>query len=103
MKEKMLTKLERDRAVGQVAGLQSTLKNLESMRGTSASVVNKGAVEEFCNLNKWELLIKIQALCCIITNWGLNKMADTLQMYILKCISWIIIMILFIFLGGHYR
>ena len=32
MKEKMLTKLERDRAVGQVAGLQSTLKNIEGMR-----------------------------------------------------------------------
>ncbi len=32
MKEKMLTKLERDRAVGQVAGLQSTLKNMEGLR-----------------------------------------------------------------------
>ena len=32
MKEKMLTKLERDRAVGQVAGLQSTLKNIEGLR-----------------------------------------------------------------------
>ena len=32
MKEKMLTKLERDRAVGQVAGLQSTLKNIEGMK-----------------------------------------------------------------------
>ncbi|XP_070536326.1 sperm-associated antigen 16 protein-like [Ptychodera flava] len=31
MKEKMLSKLERDRAVGQVVGLQSTLKNLESV------------------------------------------------------------------------
>ena len=37
MKEKMLTKLERDRAVGQVVGLQSTLKNMENFRGTSAS------------------------------------------------------------------
>lgn len=30
MKEKMLTTLERDRAVGQVTGLQATLRNLES-------------------------------------------------------------------------
>lgn len=36
MKEKMLSKLERDRAMGQVAGLQSTLKSLEQMRGSSA-------------------------------------------------------------------
>ncbi|XP_006822087.1 sperm-associated antigen 16 protein-like, partial [Saccoglossus kowalevskii] len=31
MKEKMLSKLERDRAIGQVTGLQSTLKNLENI------------------------------------------------------------------------
>ncbi|XP_041372163.1 sperm-associated antigen 16 protein-like isoform X2 [Gigantopelta aegis] len=36
MKEKMLAKLERDRAVGQVTGLQSTLKNIESYKGGSA-------------------------------------------------------------------
>ena len=33
MKEKMLTKLERDRAVGQVAGLKSTLKTMDAYRG----------------------------------------------------------------------
>ena len=37
MKEKMLTKLERDRAVGQVHGLKSTLKNIENYRGSSAT------------------------------------------------------------------
>ncbi|XP_071100813.1 sperm-associated antigen 16 protein-like [Haliotis cracherodii] len=37
MKEKMLAKLERDRAVGQVTGLQSTLKSMESFKGTSNS------------------------------------------------------------------
>ncbi|KAK6183538.1 hypothetical protein SNE40_011003 [Patella caerulea] len=36
MKEKMLAKLERDRAVGQVNGLQSTLKSMESFKGTSS-------------------------------------------------------------------
>lgn len=36
MKEKMLSKLERDRAMGQVTGLQSTLKSMESFKGTSA-------------------------------------------------------------------
>ena len=36
MKEKMLAKLERDRAVGQVTGLQSTLKNMETYKGGSA-------------------------------------------------------------------
>jgi len=29
MKEKMLTKLERDRAIGQVQGLKNTLKSVE--------------------------------------------------------------------------
>lgn len=33
MKEKMLSKLERDRAMGQVTGLQSTLKSMESFKG----------------------------------------------------------------------
>lgn len=32
MKEKMLSKLEKDRAVGQVTGLQNTLKNIEAMK-----------------------------------------------------------------------
>ena len=32
MKEKMLTKLERDRAVGQVQGLQSTIRNMDSIK-----------------------------------------------------------------------
>lgn len=36
MKEKMLSKLERDRAMGQVTGLQSTLKSMESFKGGSA-------------------------------------------------------------------
>lgn len=35
MKEKMLSKLERDRAMGQVTGLQSTLKSMESFKGGS--------------------------------------------------------------------
>ena len=33
MKEKMLTRLERDRAVGQVHGLKSTLRNLDQTGG----------------------------------------------------------------------
>ena len=37
MKEKMLTRLERDRAVGQVQGLQSTLQSLDGMKAGSAS------------------------------------------------------------------
>ena len=41
MKEKMLTKLERDRAVGQVQGLQSTLKNLDDMRSGRSSSAGK--------------------------------------------------------------
>jgi len=36
MKEKMLSKLERDRAMGQVTGLQSTLKSMDSFKGGSA-------------------------------------------------------------------
>lgn len=32
MKEKMLSKLEKDRALGQVTGLQNTLKNIEALR-----------------------------------------------------------------------
>ena len=36
MKEKMLSRLERDRAVGQVQGLQATLKNLSTMSAGSA-------------------------------------------------------------------
>ena len=35
MKEKMLTKLERDRAVGQVQGLKNTLRNMEQQRSSS--------------------------------------------------------------------
>ncbi|ELT89940.1 hypothetical protein CAPTEDRAFT_167092 [Capitella teleta] len=42
MKEKMLTKLERDRAVGQVHGLKSTLKNIENYRGSSATTTQMG-------------------------------------------------------------
>lgn len=33
MKEKMMANLERDRALGQVTGLQSTIKNLELSQG----------------------------------------------------------------------
>ena len=33
MKEKMLSKLERDRAMGQVTGLQSTLRSMETFKG----------------------------------------------------------------------
>ena len=47
MKEKMLTKLERDRAVGQVAGLQSTLKNIEGMR-VGSEVPSSGKM--ICNI-----------------------------------------------------
>lgn len=36
MKEKMLTKLEKDRAIGQVQGLKSTLKTIEDSRSTGA-------------------------------------------------------------------
>lgn len=36
MKEKMLSKLERDRAMGQVTGLQSTLRSMESFKGGPA-------------------------------------------------------------------
>ena len=35
MKEKMLANLERDRAVGQVSGLQSTLKSMEGFHGNA--------------------------------------------------------------------
>ena len=38
MKEKMLSKLEKDRAVGQVSGLQNTLKSMESFKGGSAKL-----------------------------------------------------------------
>ena len=38
MKEKMLARLERDRAVGQAAGLQSTLKSAENLKGSAASL-----------------------------------------------------------------
>ncbi|XP_064643835.1 sperm-associated antigen 16 protein-like [Lineus longissimus] len=34
MKEKMLTKLERDRAVGQVTGLQTTIQSMEKYKGS---------------------------------------------------------------------
>lgn len=43
MKEKMLSKLERDRAMGQVTGLQSTLKSMESFKGGSV-LTQKGKV-----------------------------------------------------------
>nr|XP_025042609.1 sperm-associated antigen 16 protein isoform X2 [Pelodiscus sinensis] len=38
LRQKMLTSLERDRAVGQVTGLQATLQNLESGRGIEIPV-----------------------------------------------------------------
>ena len=38
MKEKMLSKLEKDRAVGQVSGLQNTLKSMESFKGGSVKL-----------------------------------------------------------------
>ena len=41
MKEKMLSKLEKDRAVGQVSGLQSTLKSMESFKGGSAKAITQ--------------------------------------------------------------
>ena len=41
MKEKMLTKLERDRAVGQVKGLKTTLRSVEQ-RGTGAPGEGRG-------------------------------------------------------------
>ena len=34
----MLSKLEKDRAVGQVSGLQNTLKSMESFKGGSAKL-----------------------------------------------------------------
>lgn len=42
MKEKMLSKLERDRALGQVSGLQSTLKSMESFKGGSPLAQSAG-------------------------------------------------------------
>lgn len=42
MKEKMLTKLERDRAVGQVQGLQSTLRSVQQGKTTSAATTRSG-------------------------------------------------------------
>lgn len=41
MKEKMLSKLERDRAMGQVTGLQSTLKSMESFKGGSVKLADQ--------------------------------------------------------------
>ena len=46
MKEKMLTRLERDRAVGQVQGLQSTLKNLDSMKAGTGNA--QGDYKLYC-------------------------------------------------------
>ena len=43
MKEKMLTKLERDRAVGQVQGLKNTLKTVDHRGASSAG---SGAASE---------------------------------------------------------
>lgn len=56
MKEKMLSKLEKDRAVGQVAGLQSTLKSMESFKGTPPSgfqtgMYNTGTICTKCTSN----------------------------------------------------
>ena len=44
MKEKMLARLERDRAVGQVTGLQSTLKSVETIKGSGASKGDNNSV-----------------------------------------------------------
>ena len=40
MREKMLSQLERDRAMGQVNGLQATLKSLEHVRRQSGTPLN---------------------------------------------------------------
>ncbi|KAH1185117.1 hypothetical protein KIL84_013058, partial [Mauremys mutica] len=42
LRQKMLTSLERDRAVGQVTGLQATLQNLESGRASEIPVTRAG-------------------------------------------------------------
>uniref|UniRef100_A0A8C3INY5 Sperm associated antigen 16 n=1 Tax=Chrysemys picta bellii TaxID=8478 RepID=A0A8C3INY5_CHRPI len=42
LRQKMLTNLERDRAVGQVTGLQATLQNLESGRASEIPVTRAG-------------------------------------------------------------
>ncbi|XP_074450235.1 sperm-associated antigen 16 protein [Larus michahellis] len=42
LRQKMLTSLERDRAVGQVTGLQATLQNLESGRAIQIPVTKAG-------------------------------------------------------------
>ena len=42
MREKMLSKLERDRALGQVSGLQATLKSVNNIRSDSAMHIPEG-------------------------------------------------------------
>lgn len=54
MKEKMLTKLERDRVIGEVEGLKSALKSVEQTRngrdgfGSATALPGKKNVRYFC-------------------------------------------------------
>ena len=65
MKEKMLARLERDRAVGQVSGLQSTLKSVETIKGSAGSV-SRGAEGGFGG--GWGGLGSLGLCVCV---WGL--------------------------------
>ncbi|CAH1774349.1 unnamed protein product [Owenia fusiformis] len=55
MKEKMLTKLERDRAVGQVSGLQNTLKTMGDSANYTSGALN-ASTTRMCQKGRYELL-----------------------------------------------
>lgn len=61
MKEKMLSKLEKDRAVGQVAGLQSTLKSMESFKGTPPSGFQTGMCMQY-RYNLYKMYLQWKSL-----------------------------------------
>ncbi len=65
MKEKMLTKLERDRAVGQVAGLQSTLKNMEGLRVGSGGT-KLAQCKSFTKLRYCLPFVKFEEICVVM-------------------------------------
>ena len=52
MKEKMLTKLERDRAVGQVQGLKNTLKSVEHHSSAGYESYNRFSGKNVDSLNE---------------------------------------------------
>ena len=57
MKEKMLANIERDRAVGQVTGLQSTLKSIETLHG--GEFCSMSLVYSHISLHEYVLIIII--------------------------------------------